>query len=121
MANCAADDVCPLQIPLFIHIHIGRSPELFYRLILIRHGYSIIIDCGVSGPGDGTGNGGGIVVIVPAQTSELNRENAWTRIHLTPLLVAEADRDLYRRTRAAIAREAAIMEHVQGWKVRHVE
>jgi len=48
---------------------------------------------------------------------ELDRENAWTRIYLTPLLVAETDRDVHRRTRASVAREAAIMEHVKGWKV----
>ena len=63
-------------------------------------------------------NGGDIVAHFPAYTRELDRESAWTRIHLTPLLVAEADRDLYRRTKASIAREVAIMEHVPGWKVR---
>lgn len=34
-----------------------------------------------------------------------------------PLLTAEADRDLYRRTEAAKAREAEIMKDVDGWKV----
>ena len=104
-----------------VRIHIGRSPELFYRLILTRRGYSITINCGLSGPGDCTQTAVASWRIVPAPNSELDRENAWTRIHLTPMLVAEADRDLYRRTRASIAREAAIMEHVQGWKVRNVE
>jgi NADH dehydrogenase (ubiquinone) 1 alpha subcomplex subunit 13 len=78
-----------------------------------------ITNCGVSGPDDGHGQTAVISwPTVPAYTRELDRESAWTRIHLTPLLVAEADRDLYRRTKASIAREAAIMEHVQGWKVR---
>jgi NADH dehydrogenase (ubiquinone) 1 alpha subcomplex subunit 13 len=48
---------------------------------------------------------------------ELARENLWSRIHLVPLLTAEADRDLYRRTEAAKAREAEIMKDVDGWKV----
>lgn len=49
--------------------------------------------------------------------SELKRENLWSRIHLVPLLMAEADRDLYRRTQAANAREAEIMKDVKDWKV----
>ncbi|ORX55640.1 GRIM-19 protein [Hesseltinella vesiculosa] len=47
---------------------------------------------------------------------ELERENIWARIHLTPLLTAESDRDMYRRTQAAEAREAEIMKDVKGWK-----
>lgn len=47
---------------------------------------------------------------------ELNRENLWARIHLIPLLTAEADRDAYRRSEAAKAREAEIMKNVEGWK-----
>jgi NADH dehydrogenase (ubiquinone) 1 alpha subcomplex subunit 13 len=31
-------------------------------------------------------------------------------------LTAESDRDLYRRTEAANAREAEIMKNVEGWK-----
>lgn len=61
---------------------------------------------------------GGLLSPRGGKPSELDRENAWTRIHLTALLVAEGDRDEYRRTEASRAREAAIMEHVQGWKVR---
>jgi hypothetical protein len=73
-----------------------------------------IVNCGGSGPG----NGGVVLVAARGQTRELDREKAWTRIHLTALLVAEGDRDEYRRMRASSVREAAIMEHVQGWKVR---
>ncbi|SAM04732.1 hypothetical protein [Absidia glauca] len=51
------------------------------------------------------------------EKKELARENLWSRIHLVPLLTAEADRDLYRRTEAAKAREAEIMKDVDGWKV----
>ncbi|KAG0221969.1 hypothetical protein BGW41_006282 [Actinomortierella wolfii] len=47
---------------------------------------------------------------------ELEREKVWSRIHLVPLLQAEADRDTYRRELAAKAREAEIMKDVKGWK-----
>ncbi|KAI8384635.1 GRIM-19 [Radiomyces spectabilis] len=47
---------------------------------------------------------------------ELKREKLWSRIHLVPLLTAESDRDLYRRTQAALARESEIMKDVKGWK-----
>jgi len=50
--------------------------------------------------------------------SELERERAWSRIHLVPLLLAEGDRDLFRRQQAAIAREQTIMKDVPGWEVR---
>jgi len=46
---------------------------------------------------------------------ELKREKAWSRIHLVPLLVAEADRDTYRKEQAAIAREREVMKNVKGW------
>jgi NADH dehydrogenase (ubiquinone) 1 alpha subcomplex subunit 13 len=49
--------------------------------------------------------------------SELKREKAWSRIHLVPLLVAESDRDAYRREQAATAREREIMKDVKGWDV----
>jgi hypothetical protein len=48
---------------------------------------------------------------------ELQREKVWSRIHLVPLLLAEGDRDAYRRHRAAVAREAEIMKDVKGWEV----
>lgn len=48
---------------------------------------------------------------------ELNREKAWSRIHLVPLLLAEQDRDAYRRQQAAVARETEIMKDVPGWEV----
>ncbi|KAF8663507.1 hypothetical protein AX16_001073 [Volvariella volvacea WC 439] len=47
---------------------------------------------------------------------ELAREKAWSRIHLVPLLMAESDRDMYRREQAAIAREREIMKDVKGWE-----
>lgn len=48
---------------------------------------------------------------------ELEREKAWSRIHLVPLLLAEGDRDAYRRQQAALAREREIMKDVKGWEV----
>jgi hypothetical protein len=48
---------------------------------------------------------------------ELQREKAWSRIHLVPLLLAESDRDVYRREQAALAREKEIMKDVPGWEV----
>ncbi|KAK7470359.1 hypothetical protein VKT23_001786 [Stygiomarasmius scandens] len=47
---------------------------------------------------------------------ELQREKAWSRIHLVPLLMAEGDRDGYRRQQAALAREREIMKDVPGWE-----
>lgn len=49
--------------------------------------------------------------------SELRREKAWSRIHLVPALMAEADRDTYRREQAQLAREKEIMKDVKGWEV----
>ncbi|KAF4601918.1 hypothetical protein EYR40_005119 [Pleurotus pulmonarius] len=46
---------------------------------------------------------------------ELHREKVWSRIHLVPLLMAEGDRDAYRRQQAALAREKEIMKDVKGW------
>ena len=51
---------------------------------------------------------------------ELKRENMWARIHLVPLLLAEGDRDAYRRDQAAKAREREIMKDVRGWEVRAI-
>ncbi|KAG2060163.1 B16.6 subunit of GRIM-19, NADH:ubiquinone oxidoreductase [Suillus hirtellus] len=44
------------------------------------------------------------------------REKVWSRIHLVPLLVAEGDRDAYRRQEAALEREREIMKDVKGWE-----
>lgn len=52
--------------------------------------------------------------------SELKREKAWSRINLVPLLLAEQDRDAYRRQQAALAREKEIMKDYPGWEVRRV-
>ncbi|KAF8318258.1 hypothetical protein DL93DRAFT_445656 [Clavulina sp. PMI_390] len=48
---------------------------------------------------------------------ELKRETMWSRIYLTPMLIAEGDRDAYRREQAALAREKEIMKDVHGWEV----
>ncbi|KAJ3529495.1 hypothetical protein NMY22_g8979 [Coprinellus aureogranulatus] len=47
---------------------------------------------------------------------ELEREKLWSRIHLVPLLMAEGDRDVYRRQQAALSREKEIMKDVPGWE-----
>ncbi|EPS96002.1 hypothetical protein FOMPIDRAFT_1025563 [Fomitopsis schrenkii] len=47
---------------------------------------------------------------------ELQRERVWSRIHLVPLLLAEGDRDAYRRQAAALGREKEIMKDVPGWE-----
>ncbi|KAF9077027.1 GRIM-19 [Rhodocollybia butyracea] len=47
---------------------------------------------------------------------ELQREKVWSRIHLVPLLMAEGDRDAYRRQQAAVEREKVIMKDVKGWE-----
>ncbi|WFD41170.1 uncharacterized protein MJAP1_004165 [Malassezia japonica] len=49
---------------------------------------------------------------------ELARERAWSRIHLTPLLLAESDRDTFRREKATLLREKELMKDVKGWEVR---
>jgi NADH dehydrogenase (ubiquinone) 1 alpha subcomplex subunit 13 len=49
---------------------------------------------------------------------ELKREKVWSRLHLVPILLAEGDRDVYRRAHAALAREKEIMKDVDGWEVR---
>ncbi|WFD26708.1 Vacuolar protein sorting-associated protein 41 [Malassezia nana] len=49
--------------------------------------------------------------------SELARERAWSRIYLTPLLLAETDRDMFRRDRASALRENLLMKDVPNWEV----
>jgi NADH dehydrogenase (ubiquinone) 1 alpha subcomplex subunit 13 len=41
---------------------------------------------------------------------ELQREKVWSRLYLVPLLLAEGDRDSYRRREAIKRREREIME-----------
>jgi NADH dehydrogenase (ubiquinone) 1 alpha subcomplex subunit 13 len=53
----------------------------------------------------------------PTRCSELKREKAWSRIHLVPLIMAEADRDAYRRNVTQLAREKEIMKDVPDWEV----
>ncbi|ELU45663.1 hypothetical protein AG1IA_00307 [Rhizoctonia solani AG-1 IA] len=43
---------------------------------------------------------------------ELKRENTWARIYLVPLLLAEGDRDAYRREQASLARDVGGRGHV---------
>jgi len=46
---------------------------------------------------------------------ELAREKQWSRLHLIPVLQAEQDRDLVRRTLANSEREKFLMKDVKGW------
>ena len=45
------------------------------------------------------------------------REKLWSRIYLVPLLQAELDRDVYRRSLATLTKEAEIMKDVPDWKI----
>jgi NADH dehydrogenase (ubiquinone) 1 alpha subcomplex subunit 13 len=45
---------------------------------------------------------------------ELAREKMWSRIHLTPLLQAEEDRDQVRRYYADLAREKELLGTTTG-------
>ena len=47
--------------------------------------------------------------ILGPRDSELAREKMWSRIHLIPMLQAEEDRDLVRRTWADQARERELL------------
>jgi len=51
---------------------------------------------------------------------ELAREKLWARIHLTPVMQAETDRDLVRRVWAQEKREELLMSDVKGWKMGSV-
>ncbi|CDZ98719.1 NADH:ubiquinone oxidoreductase, B16.6 subunit/cell death-regulatory protein [Phaffia rhodozyma] len=51
------------------------------------------------------------------ERKELHRENMQSRINLLPFLLAEMDRDMYRRQQASLARERIIMKDVKGWEV----
>jgi NADH dehydrogenase (ubiquinone) 1 alpha subcomplex subunit 13 len=48
---------------------------------------------------------------------DLQREKVWSRIHLVPLLLAEGDRDAYRRQEAMLERERVIMRDVKDWEL----
>ncbi|KAK6505279.1 hypothetical protein TWF481_007188 [Arthrobotrys musiformis] len=47
---------------------------------------------------------------------ELLREKRWARIHLTPVMQAEEDRDMVRRVWAGERREELLMQDVKDWK-----
>jgi len=49
------------------------------------------------------------------ENRELVRERTWARIYMTPLLMAEQDRDSVRRYYSDKKREAEIMKDVPGW------
>lgn len=50
---------------------------------------------------------------------ELSREKLWARINVLPLLQAEQDRDVLRRSLAYYNREAEIMKDVPWWEVKN--
>lgn len=50
---------------------------------------------------------------------ELSREKLWARINILPLLQAEQDRDVLRRSLAYYNREAEIMKDVPWWEVKN--
>ncbi|GME71687.1 hypothetical protein B5S28_g5086 [[Candida] boidinii] len=52
------------------------------------------------------------------EITELSREKLWARIHLLPLLQAEQDRDIVRRTLSYYEKEAEIMKDVPWWEVK---
>ncbi|KAI8640232.1 GRIM-19 [Parasitella parasitica] len=89
-------------------------PEVKYRRYLPKRGPSgMVILAGVTAF---CGFGFYRVFQRNVERRELKRENLWARINLIPLLTAEADRDTYRRTEAAKAREEEIMKDVKDWK-----
>ncbi|KAF8424091.1 GRIM-19 [Tirmania nivea] len=49
------------------------------------------------------------------EQQELAREKQWSRLHLIPVLQAEQDRDIVRRTLANTEREKFLMKDVKGW------
>jgi hypothetical protein len=56
--------------------------------------------------------------LIAAAHRELNREEVYARLYMLPHLLAEEDRDIYRREMAQVAREREIMKDVEGWNVR---
>lgn len=50
-----------------------------------------------------------LMMVMILASSELAREKMWSRIHLIPMLQAEEDRDLVRRTWADKARERELL------------
>ncbi|KAF8935152.1 hypothetical protein BGZ47_010050 [Haplosporangium gracile] len=92
----------------------GGFPEIRYKRYVPKIGPSglalfsgITLMCTLGLYRTGQGN---------LERRELEREKVWSRIHLIPLLQAEADRDNYRRETAINEREAEIMKDVKGWK-----
>ena len=55
------------------------------------------------------------LIRVMRERNELAREKQWSRFYILPLLEAEADRDLYRRTQSLIQKEQEIMSEVPGF------
>ncbi|RUS29473.1 GRIM-19 [Jimgerdemannia flammicorona] len=94
---------------------LGGYPEVHYRRNIPKRGPSGAVIIG--GVVAVCTFGWWRIVLGKVEKRELKRENIWARLHLVPLLTAEADRDNYRREQALLAREAAIMKDVEGWKV----
>ncbi|ODV59055.1 uncharacterized protein ASCRUDRAFT_61376 [Ascoidea rubescens DSM 1968] len=51
------------------------------------------------------------------ERNELKREKNWARIYLSPLLIAEHDRNLIRKHLADRSKESIIMKNITGWDV----
>jgi len=94
---------------------VGGFPEIRYRRHVPRKGPSglvivsaLTLVCGLGFYRVAQGN---------LERRELKREKLWSRIHLVPMLMAESDRDAYRRQLALLSHEAEIMKDVEGWQV----
>ncbi|AOA61870.1 Subunit of mitochondrial NADH:ubiquinone oxidoreductase (complex I) [Komagataella phaffii CBS 7435] len=65
-----------------------------------------------------TGYGFYQISLANREKIELKREKLWARAHLMPLLQAEQDRNVVRRTFAYYKREGEIMKDVPWWEVK---
>ncbi|KAI5476642.1 GRIM-19 [Pseudohyphozyma bogoriensis] len=91
----------------------GFAPVRYQRNLPVKGPGGALIFAGVAAV---CGFGFWRVGLGNLEKRELQREKVWSRIHLVPLLMAEADRDAYRREQAALEREKVIMKDVQGWQ-----
>lgn len=111
---------CIWESSAFGHMHIvylfSRDFILFSLLLLLSRSFFLGWLCASARlvPGSSTRI---LTPVHPPNHSELKREKTWSRIHLVPLLLAEGDRDTYRREQAALEREREIMRDVEGWEV----
>ncbi|ODV97007.1 hypothetical protein PACTADRAFT_48787 [Pachysolen tannophilus NRRL Y-2460] len=65
-----------------------------------------------------TGYGFYKIILNNRENYELKREKLWSRIYLLPLLQAEQDRNVVRRTFAYYKKEGEIMKNVPWWEVK---